>query len=119
MIRKDSRNKRRIYRHNRIRSKIIGNKNESKFRLVVFRSNRNIEVQVVDDKNMITLVHVNSKNLKLKNNNIKTAEIIGKKVAEICKSKNINKVVFDRSGYIYHGRIKALADSARNNGLIF
>lgn len=119
MIKKESKNKRRICRHNKIRSKIIRNKNENKFRLVVFRSNKNIEAQIIDDKKMITLVHVNSRNLKLKNNNIKTAEIVGKKIAEICKSKNIEKVVFDRSGYVYHGRIKALADSARTNGLNF
>lgn len=119
MVKKESKNKKRIHRHNKIRSKIIGNKNENKFRLVIFRSNRNIEAQIIDDKKNVTLVHVNSRNLKLKNNNIKVAEIVGKKIAEICKTKNISKVVFDRSGYIYHGKIKALADSARNNGLIF
>lgn len=112
-----SRNQKRIKRHERIRSKI--NKHLNKFRLVIFRSNKNIEAQIIDDIKQVTLVYVNSKNLNLKNNNIKTAEIVGKKLAELCNEKKINNVVFDRSGYMYHGKIKALAEAARNGGLVF
>lgn len=112
-----SRNQKRIERHSRILAKI--NKHMNKFRLVVFRSNKNIEAQIIDDVKQKTLVYVNSKNLNLKKNNIKTAEIVGKKIAELCSEKKIINVVFDRSGYMYHGKIKALAEAARNGGLVF
>ena len=118
MINKESRNSERIRRHIRVRNKVKGDSNTP--RLVVFRSNKNIEVQVIDDVKGVTLVAASSKTLKLKNGgNIEAASLVGKAIAEACKGKKISKVVFDRGGYIYHGRIKALAEAAREGGLKF
>lgn len=118
MINKNSRNNERIRRHARVRAKISGTNKTP--RLVVFRSNKNIEAQVIDDTKGITLVSASSKGLKLANGgNIKASEEVGKAIAEACKAKKITTVVFDRGGYIYHGRVKALAEAARSNGLKF
>ena len=111
-----SRNEKRKQRHKRIYKKII---NHKLLRLVVFRSNKNIEIQVIDDLKRNTLVSVNSKMLKLKNNNIDSAKILGKEAAIRCIKNNIKEIVFDRNGYYYCGRIKALAESLRENGIKF
>ena len=91
-------------------------------RLSVFRSERNIYAQIIDDVKGVTLCSASSleKNSRLeKGSNVEAAEKIGKLIAERAKEKGISKVVFDRGGYKYHGRVKALADGARMNGLEF
>lgn len=118
MIKKNSRNCERIRRHERVRAKISGDNKTP--RLVVFRSNKNIEAQIIDDNKGVTLVSVNSKSLKLNNGgNIEAAKAVGKAIAEAAKAKKITKVKFDRAGYLYHGRVEALANAAREGGLKF
>ena len=116
MINKVSRNQMRLMRHSRVRSKIVGTSEIP--RLCVFRSNKNISCQVIDDENGTTLASASS--LKIKNGgNIEGAKEVGKMIAEACKKAKITKVVFDRGGYLYHGRVEALAEAARENGLEF
>ena len=116
MINKVSRNQMRVMRHSRVRSKIVGTAELP--RLCVFRSNKNISCQVIDDENGTTLASASS--LKIKNGgNIEGAKVVGKEIAEACKKAKITKVVFDRGGYLYHGRVEALAEAARENGLEF
>jgi len=116
MINKVSRNQMRLMRHSRVRSKIVGTSELP--RLCVFRSNKNISCQVIDDENGTTLASASS--LKIKNGgNIEGAKEVGKMIAEACKKAKITKVVFDRGGYLYHGRVEALAEAARENGLEF
>ena len=104
----------------RIRKKLKKN-NESRFRLSVYRSNRNISAQIIDDKNNKTLVSVSSLGHKTTGKNKKSdlsnyiAELISKKASE----KKITNIYFDRGGYKYHGRIKIFAEVLRKNGLIF
>lgn len=118
MINKVSRNQMRVMRHERVRSKISGTTEVP--RLCVFRSNKNISCQIIDDENGVTLASASSLSLKLKNGgNIEAATAVGKAIAEAAKKANIAKVVFDRGGYLYHGRVEALANSARENGLEF
>lgn len=117
MIKKESKNDIRIKRHKKIRKTLSGNENTP--RLSVFRSNTAIYAQLIDDVKGVTLASSSSLELKLKNNNIETAKAVGKDIAKKAKEAKIEKVVFDRSGYLYHGKIKALADSARENGLEF
>ncbi len=120
MIKKESRNSMRIVRHERIRSKIKGTTEIP--RLCVFRSNKAIYAQIIDDDTMSTIVAASSldKDLKLeKGNNKEAASAVGKAIATKAKEKNITKVVFDRGGYLYHGRVAALAEAARENGLEF
>ena len=120
MIKKESRNSMRVERHKRIRSKISGTKEIP--RLNVFRSNSNIFAQIIDDEAGVTLVSASSidKELKLENgSNIDAATKVGELLAKRAKKQKINKVTFDRGGYLYHGRVKALAESARENGLEF
>ena len=118
MINKVSRNQMRVMRHERVRSKISGTTEVP--RLSVFRSNKNISCQIIDDENGVTLASASSLSLKLKNGgNIEAATAVGKAIAEAAKKANITKVVFDRGGYLYHGRVEALANSARENGLEF
>lgn len=118
MIKKESKNDARLRRHSRIRKTLSGTKEQP--RLNVFRSNNGIYVQVIDDESGTTLVSSSSIALKLKNGgNIEAATAVGKDIAEKCKKAKITKVVFDRGGNLYHGRIKALADAARENGLEF
>ena len=108
----------RIRRHVRVRKNISGTSEAP--RLCVFRSNKAIYAQVIDDTKGITLVSSSSLELKLKNGgNIEAASKVGKDIAEKCKKAKISKVVFDRGGYLYHGRVEALADAARQNGLEF
>ena len=116
MIRKESKNSMRQIRHARVRKNISGT-NEMP-RLNVFRSNSEIYVQVIDDVTGTTLASSSSRALKLKNGgNVEAAKAVGKDIAEKCKKAKINKVVFDRGGYLYHGRVSALADAAREAGL--
>ena len=117
MIKKESRNSMRIKRHNRIRKNLSGTKELP--RLNVFRSNTNMYAQIIDDESGKTLVSTSSLELKLDKNNIETAKKVGESIAKKAKDAKITEVVFDRSGYLYHGRIKALAESAREAGLKF
>ena len=120
MIKKQSRNSMRIVRHERIRSKINGTAELP--RLCVFRSNTGIYAQIIDDETRTTLVSASSldKELKLENgSNVEAAKVVGKAIAEKATKAKITKVVFDRGGYLYHGRVKALAEAARENGLEF
>ena len=118
MVKKESKNVSRTRRHARVRAKVSGTPDAP--RLCVYRSNKNIEAQIIDDVNRITLVASSSMSLKLENgSNIEAASKVGKDVAEKALAKGLKKVVFDRSGYIYHGRIKALAEAAREAGLEF
>ena len=117
MIKKESRNSMRIKKHNRIRKNLSGTKELP--RLNVFRSNTNMYAQIIDDETGRTLVSTSSLELKLDKNNIETAKKVGESIAKKAIEAKITKVVFDRSGYLYHGRIKALAESAREAGLKF
>ncbi len=118
MIKKESKNVVRKRRHDRIRAHLSGTM--EKPRLNVFRSNTGIYVQVIDDTKGKTLVSSSTIALKLKNGgNVEAAKAVGKDIAEKCKKAKITSVVFDRGGNLYHGRIKALAESARENGLEF
>ena len=120
MISKKSRNSMRQVRHTRIRTHLSGTSEIP--RLNVFRSNTAIYAQVIDDESSTTLVSASSrdKDLNLKNkSNIEAATAVGASIAKKCNEAGIKKVVFDRGGYLYHGRVKALADAARENGLEF
>lgn len=114
----ESRNAVRVRKHARVRAKISGT--SSCPRLVVFRSNKHIEAQIIDDVKGATLVSASSVQLKLENGgNVEAAKVVGSEIAKLAKAKKISKVVFDRGGYIYHGRVAALADAAREGGLKF
>ena len=118
MIKKEIKNKARQKRHSRIRNNIIGTSTIP--RLNVFRSNSHIFAQIIDDEKQITLASSSSVELKINNgNNSVGATLVGKDIAEKAKKLKINKVVFDRGGYLYHGRVAALAQAARDNGLEF
>ena len=112
----------RIRIHRRIRKNLAGT--PARPRLAVFRSNKHIYAQIIDDAKGITLAAASSRDAEgksgIKNGgNIAAAKAIGKLVAERAKAKGIDAVLFDRGGYIYHGRVKALADAARDAGLKF
>ncbi len=105
-------------RHARIRTKVSGT--ASCPRLCVFRSNKHIHAQIIDDVKGVTLVSCSSVELKLANgSNIEAAKQIGAEIAKRAKAAKITNVVFDRGGYIYHGRVAALAEAAREAGLEF
>ncbi|MCK4308098.1 50S ribosomal protein L18 [candidate division WOR-3 bacterium] len=106
----------RARRHKRIRNKILGTVKRP--RLVVYRSLKYIYVQLVNDMKHNTLVSANSLGVKKGTKTEKSKEC-GKKLAELAKKKKIKTIAFDRSGYKYHGRVKALADGAREGGLKF
>ncbi|MDD4332722.1 MAG: 50S ribosomal protein L18 [Patescibacteria group bacterium] len=108
-----------VRRHKRIRAKISGIINIP--RLSVFRSNRSIFAQLIDDSEGKTLLSVSTKEVKApaKTNKTSAALLLGKILAEKAAAKKINKVVFDKGGYKYHGRVKAVADGAREGGLKF
>jgi len=113
-----SKNHRRAKRKFRIRKKIRGT--ADKPRLVVFRSNRHLYAQIVDDQAARTLAAFSSLNLeKTSRMNVATAKSIGEQLAKKALELNITSVVFDRNGYYFHGRVKALADGARSSGLNF
>ena len=118
MITKQDKNVSRVRRHARVRAKLSGTSEAP--RLCVYRSNKNIQAQIIDDTKGVTLVASSSMSLKLENgSNVEAAAKVGKDIAEKALAKKIKKVVFDRSGYIYHGRVKALAEAAREAGLDF
>ena len=120
MIKKVSRNEMRLERHNRIRKDLKGTTERP--RLNVFRSNANITAQIIDDTKGVTLVSASTleKELNIKNGgNVEAAKLLGAEIAKRAKKAKIKKVVFDRGGYLYHGRVKALAEAARENGLEF
>ena len=117
MIKKESKNVSRMKRHEKIRRTLSGS-NETP-RLCVFRSNSAIYAQLIDDVKGVTLASSSSLELKVKNNNLEAAKAVGKDIAEKAKKAKIKTVVFDRAGYLYHGRVKALAEAARENGLEF
>ena len=117
MIKKESRNIARKARHARVRKSISGT--SSIPRLNVYRSNTNINAQIIDDVTGTTLVSASTIELKIKENNIEAAKKVGEEIAKRASKAKITNVVFDRGGYLYHGRVKALADAARENGLKF
>lgn len=118
MLKKVSKNVERLRRHARVRTKISGTADRP--RLNVFRSNAHIQAQLIDDVAGVTLVAASSVALKLANGgNIEAAKAVGTEIANLAKKANISNVVFDRGGYLYHGRVKALADAARTAGLVF
>ncbi len=106
----------RVRRHTRIRSRIFGTSETP--RLAVSKSNKQISAQLIDDQNSVTLAAAHSREVKGKTLTEK-AVLVGKSIAEKAKAKKIEKVVFDRGGFIYTGNIKALADGAREGGLKF
>jgi large subunit ribosomal protein L18 len=116
MITQTKRNAIRQRIHARIRAKLSGTGDRP--RLNVYRSLNHIYAQVIDDQNGVTLVSASTIKMKT-GGNVAAAKEIGKKVAELAVEKGIKKVVFDRGGFLYHGRIKALADAAREAGLEF
>ena len=118
MARRDSKNIIRLRVHKRIRSRVSGTSERP--RLAVFRSVKHIYAQVIDDSKGHTVVAASSHEKSAANGgNLAGAKSVGKLVAERAKDKGIKAVVFDRGGYLYHGRVKALADAAREAGLEF
>ncbi len=121
MLRKESKNVARKKRHMRVRKNVIGTIERP--RLNVYRSLSNIYAQIINDKTGCTLVAASTLDKELEGvvygGNIEAAKAVGKLVAERAKAKGIEKVVFDRGGYIYHGRVAALASAAREAGLEF
>jgi len=120
MIRKTSKNEIRGRVHTRIRKKLKGTSERP--RLAVFRSVAHIYAQVIDDSKGVTIASASSAEKGSPDKtggNVAAAKEIGKRVAERSKEKGVSKVVFDRGGYLYHGRVKALADAAREAGLEF
>jgi len=111
----------RIRRQQRVRKKVLGT--DARPRVCVFRSSRHIYVQVISDDKGITLASAStlsadlpeSKNIR----GVEAAKRVGLNLAKVCKEKNINRVVFDRNGFLFHGRVKAVADGAREGGLEF
>ncbi len=121
MLTKITKNEKRGHIHQRIRKKLQGTADRP--RLNVYRSLNHIYVQVIDDLHGKTLVSASTAEGKKEDRrtggNVASAKAVGKIIAERAKAKGVTKVVFDRGGYIYHGRVKALADSAREAGLQF
>ena len=109
----------RLRRHRRVRKMVVGTAERP--RLAVFRSNKGIFAQLIDDENGRTLAGASWLGLKksFKGNRIEQAGEVGKAVADAAKKAGIETVVFDRGGYLYHGRVKALAEGAREGGLKF
>ena len=119
MVSNVNKNAMRKHRHVRVRGKISGTPERP--RLNVFRSNANIYAQLIDDVNGVTLVAANTleKTFEGATGNAEAAKKVGLILAERAKAKGIEKVVFDRGGYVYHGRVAALAEGAREGGLEF
>jgi len=116
--RQTARKKRQV----RVRRKVQGSQDRP--RLCVFRSSKHIYAQIIEDSTGSTLISVSTVSKELggdlkTSGNVEAAKLIGKKIAERALAKNITQVVFDRNGFLYHGRIKALADAAREAGLSF
>ena len=119
MVSKINKKAMRLKRHIRVRGKISGTAERP--RLNVFRSNANIYAQIIDDVNGVTLVSANTleKGFEGAAGNAEAAKTVGTVLAERAKAKGIEEVVFDRGGYVYHGRVAALAEGAREGGLKF
>ena len=119
MVTKIDKNKKRLKRHVRVRAKISGTADCP--RLSVYRSNKNISAQIIDDVKGVTLVAASTleKGFEGIGSNKEAARKVGLAIAEKAKAKGIETVVFDRGGYIYHGRVSELADGAREGGLKF
>ena len=119
MVKRIDKNAMRLKRHIRVRGKISGTPECP--RLNVFRSNTNIYAQIIDDVNGVTLVSANTleKDFEGATGNAEAAKKVGAILAERAKAKGIEQVVFDRGGYIFHGRVAALAEGAREAGLKF
>jgi large subunit ribosomal protein L18 len=121
MLTQTSKNATRKRVHERIRKKVLGTAERP--RLNLYRSLNHIYVQLIDDLKGVTLVSANSaeggKGQRRAGGNVAAAKAVGKAVAERARAKGISKIVFDRGGYLYHGRVKALADAAREAGLKF
>ena len=118
MTKKESNNVARLRRHARVRDKVSGTHDCP--RLNVFRSNSQIFAQIIDDEKGTTLVSSSSVELKIKNGgNVEGAKQVGADIAKKASKAGIKTVVFDRGGYQYHGRVAALAEAARENGLEF
>jgi len=119
MFKKDDRKKSRVKRHLRVRKKISGTTERP--RLAVYRSEKNIYAQVIDDIKGITLVSASTldKDFNGVGSNKEAAKVVGEMVAKRALEKGITEVVFDRGGYVYHGRVQNLAEGAREAGLQF
>jgi large subunit ribosomal protein L18 len=119
MINRPNTKAQRLHRHKRVRGKVSGTPERP--RLNVFRSETNIYAQVIDDTEGVTLVSASSleKGFKGPGSNCEAAKKVGEAIAQRAKAKGIEAVVFDRGGYLYHGRVKALAEGAREGGLQF
>ncbi|MGC6414798.1 MAG: 50S ribosomal protein L18 [Bacteroidia bacterium] len=116
--------KTKVSRRNKIRNRIRGTVTGTaqRPRLSVFRSNKDIYAQLIDDVSGVTLVSASSREAtiaEVKDTKVVKAGLVGKKIAELAKGAGIEQVVFDRGGYLYHGRVKSLADGAREGGLVF
>lgn len=122
MINKADKNANRLQRHKRVRRKITGTTQRP--RLCVFRSANNIYAQIIDDTNRVTVVSASTLDAEIKgsenhNGNKEAAKLVGSMIAKKAVEKGITEVVFDRGGYLYHGRVKELAEAAREAGLKF
>jgi large subunit ribosomal protein L18 len=120
MVRKEAKNDVRLRIHKRIRKSLRGTPERP--RLAIYRSIAHIYAQIIDDRRGVTLVAASSNEKdagKASGGNVAGAKEIGRKIAERAKEKGITRVVFDRGGYLYHGRVQALADAAREAGLEF
>ncbi|MDI9471648.1 MAG: 50S ribosomal protein L18 [Tissierellia bacterium] len=116
MVKPVNRNKARLRRHRRVRHKISGTAERP--RLCVFRSNKNIYAQIIDDVSGVTIASASSLELE-SGANKEAAKVVGELIAAKAQEKGIKEVVFDRGGYLYHGRVKELAEAARSGGLQF
>jgi large subunit ribosomal protein L18 len=117
MLKQTDRNGARVRRHSRVRGKVRGTAERP--RLAIFRSLTHTYAQVIDDTSGRTLAAVSTVNLKTGKNDLGAAVAVGKEIAAKAVQAGVTRVVFDRGGYIYHGRVKALADAAREAGLEF
>lgn len=120
MITKPDKNGLRKKRHQRVRRNLFGT--EQRPRLNVYRSNKNIYVQLIDDSNAVTLTSASTADKELNveaTGNVDAAKKVGELIAKRAQDKGYKSIVFDRGGYLYHGRVKALADAAREAGLEF
>ena len=117
MVSRKDANKARLKRHKRVRAKISGTAERP--RLAVYRSNANISAQIIDDVKGVTLCAACTKNLEMKKANVESAAKVGELIAKKALEAGITEVVFDRGGFLYHGKVKSLADAAREAGLKF
>jgi large subunit ribosomal protein L18 len=117
MIKRTDRKVNRLKRHKRVRVNVTGTSERP--RLAVYRSLNHVYAQLIDDASSRTLAAVSTVNLKARKNGVAEAAQVGKAIADKAKAAGVSSVVFDRGGFLYHGRIKALADAAREAGLEF